>query len=91
MEILDLNSPELQEMIQILDRVENRLGELVVKVAEKRWLSPQAVCDELGISKRTLARYRDELDLVHSRIGDKVFYKKSSLEEFLESYSVIGF
>lgn len=83
MEILDLNSPQFLKLLESLDHLEDKLSELVLAEATKMWLTPKQVCMELGISRRTLQRYRDCQGLEHSRVGEKVFYSREMVNHFI--------
>jgi hypothetical protein len=52
------------------------------------WIDNQAVCQALGISKRTLQSFRDKGLIPYSQIGHKCFYKQEDLKEFIEKYRV---
>ena len=88
MDILNMHSPELEDLILLLDQIEDRMSQLVLESAEKEWLSPDEVCKELGISRRTLQRYRDEEGLEYSKIGVKIFYSREKIKSFLNDHSI---
>ena len=86
MEILSENSPEFKEIHHALDTLEEKISSLVTQTARQEILSSNEACQLLGVSKRTLNRYRDNLSLPHSRIGDKVFYRLDDLQKFLDKH-----
>jgi hypothetical protein len=70
----------ITEINNRLRRIEERLGN---RTADSDWLDCQSVCTMLCISKRTLDHYREQGFLPYSKIGGKVFYRKSDIESFL--------
>ena len=46
-------------------------------------LDNQDVCEWLHVSKRTLQRYRSSGDLPYSKNGNKTYYLKSDVKDFL--------
>ena len=58
-------------------------------ISQKEWLNPQEVNKEFGFSTSTLAKWRmDNLNLVFSKMGKYIRYKRSDIEAFLESNKV---
>ena len=56
---------------------------------KKEWLNPREVNKEFGFSTSTLAKWRmDNLNLVFSKMGKYIRYKRSDIEAFLESNKV---
>jgi hypothetical protein len=71
-----------------LRHIEERLSEGVpVKLT---WLDSPHICQLLRISKRTLAHYRETGLLPYSRIGGKVYYRLTDIENYLEEHVVTG-
>lgn len=83
MEILNLQSPQVKQILGSLDQVETNLENLRLALTKKQWLTPKEVCEILKISQRTLLGYREEHGLPYSRIGDKIFFSNEDLEGFL--------
>lgn len=54
-------------------------------VGLKRWLDNQEVCQALGISLRTLQKYRERGVIPYSRIRHKIYYRPEDVEELLQS------
>ena len=55
----------------------------------KEWLNPQGVNKEYGFSTSTLAKWRmDNLNLIFSKVGKYIRYKRSDIVAFLESNKV---
>ncbi|MFH1081433.1 MAG: helix-turn-helix domain-containing protein [Pseudomonadota bacterium] len=74
------------EIRESLRRIEEHLN--VPNNIERNWLDPQQICQMLNISKRTLDSYRAQGIFPYSRIGGKVFYRLSDVEDYLNSHVV---
>lgn len=56
---------------------------------QDQWLSPKQVNDAYGFSTSTLAKWRmDSINISFSRMGKYIKYKKSDIEDFIESHKV---
>ena len=84
MEVLKSNSEELTELTSSLEKIENRIEELILALASKEWLTTQEVCENLGLSKMTLRRLRKENKMPFTKLGRKVFFSRKSIDGFLE-------
>ena len=67
----------LEEIIQRLNRIEEKLKQPGVLTG--RWLTQQEVCNELHVSKRTLANYREKGILSFTRLGHKILYQGATM------------
>ena len=49
-------------------------------------ISPAQVAEQLGISTKTLAQWRvaGVIELPYAKIGSRVMYRKSDVEQFIE-------
>lgn len=57
--------------------------------SQKQWLTPKDVNEEYGFSTSTLAKWRmDNLNLIFSKMGKYIRYKRSDIEAFIESNKV---
>ena len=61
----------LHQIMERFDRIEDRL------------LDNQDMCELLGITKRTLARYRQKKLVTYYMIDGRTYYKSSEVEAFL--------
>ncbi|HRK82414.1 MAG TPA: helix-turn-helix domain-containing protein [Saprospiraceae bacterium] len=79
-------SPDEWEDIQSkLDSIHTKLDNIQKSPAlPEHWLSNREVSELLGVTKRTLQRYRDGGVLPFSHIGGKIFYKVSDLVRVLD-------
>lgn len=53
------------------------------KKLSEDWLDNQDVMDLLKVSPRTLQSMRDSRILPHSKVGGKIYYKASAVEDLL--------
>jgi len=79
---------DLYELMNKIDRLIKMLEALdhtnMNPEAPFGWLDSPDVMKLLKISSRTLQSYRDNGILPFSKIGGKVFFKRSDIEEILE-------
>ena len=85
MQVVTVESETFQEIIRKLNEV---LEEVKQKHKEQplseKWLDNFDVCRLLHISTRTLQKYRDSGVIPFSQYGNKIYYKASDIEKFLE-------
>ena len=80
----------LEEMFKaILDKLESIDGKIVVKKQRVHpldgdaLLDNQDMCQLFGVTKRTIARYRQKKLIPYYMIRGKVYYKVSEVQTFL--------
>lgn len=57
-----------------------------LSVAEKKtteWLDNQDLMSKLHLSSRTLQKWRDEGTIPFTKIGNKIYYSQSDIEDLL--------
>jgi len=59
--------------------------ESVKKGVQKEWLTNKEGCEWLSVTPRTMQNYRDKGDIPFSKVGTKIYYRLSDLENHLES------
>ncbi len=78
----------LSELQAFADRIENLVKRLENHCTNygmaNRWLDNQEVMRLLKISPRSLQSYRDQGILPFTRLGGKIYYKASGVEDLLE-------
>ena len=68
---------------------EREAKETLLAKGQKEWLNPREVNKEFGFSTSTLAKWRmNNLNLVFSKMGKYIRYKRSDIETFIESNKV---
>lgn len=56
---------------------------------EKRWLSPQELAEEIGISTSTQAKLRMDRKIPFSKIGQFIKYDRLEINKWLENNKVV--
>ncbi|WP_165025017.1 helix-turn-helix domain-containing protein [Dysgonomonas sp. ZJ279] len=89
MDILNKNSPEVKDLIGILediaDCVEYSVKNHVPHLTGERLLDNKEVCRFLNIKDRTLQEYRSKGIVSFYKVEGKIFYKESDIRKMLES------
>lgn len=86
MEAIIIQKCEFDKIIDKLDSIVVELNKHKdVNPISEKWLTNKEVCELLGVSPRTLQRYRDEGRIAFSQIGATIRYKASDVEQFLRS------
>lgn len=73
---------KIDEVIQIL-KEQNQESK---KGLSEKWLDSSEVLSVLKISSRTLQNYRDQRLIPFSKIGSKIYYKASDIEQYLNDH-----
>lgn len=85
MDVIVFDSTVWNEVKTNLDAIQAKLDNIQKSPAlPEHWLSNREVSELLGVTKRTLQRYRDGGVLPFSHIGGKIFYKVSDLVRVLD-------
>lgn len=88
---MELISMDIRVFNALSERVENmeRTAEILYRKQDdlglKRWLDNQDVCEMLGITKRTLQKYRERKLIPYAIFRHKVFYRLEDVEAMLQS------
>ena len=75
----------LQQIMERFDRIEDRLSRMNRQTAAlegDKLLGNQDMCELLGVTKRTLARYRQKKLVTYYMIDGRTYYKSSEIKEF---------
>ena len=84
------NASEFQQIMDKLDSMDRKLDRMTnVKEAMDgdKLLDNHDLCMLLGVTKRTLQRYRQLKKIIFYRIDGKTYYKASEIQEFLQRYN----
>ena len=76
----------LHKIMERFDRIEDRLSRMNRQTAAlegDKLLDNQDMCELLGVTKRTLARYRQKKLVTYYMIDGRTYYKASEVQEFL--------
>jgi hypothetical protein len=85
-----MNSIEFQQIMDKLDIMDRKLDRMTrVKDAMDgdKLLDNHDLCMLLGVTKRTLQRYRQLKKIIYYKIDGKTYYKSSEIQEFLKKYN----
>jgi excisionase family DNA binding protein len=91
MEFKVLSSEEYNKIIRKLDEVLELLSETLKKSRnplEEIWLDTFEAAKILKVSTRTLQNYRDKGTLPFSKIGSKIYFKASDIENLLTEHYI---
>lgn len=93
---MDVIMMEKSDFDRLVGRIEE-IAEHIRKCEKKklpdnteRWISNREVMDILGVSSRTLQRYRATGRISYSIIGKKCRYRRSDVEQALKACMVNG-
>lgn len=83
---------ELEELLEGLNRLTKANQKILEELKQiqnpsEKWLDVTEACSWLKCSTRTLQKYRDEGLIPYSQIKSKIYFKLSSLNEFLMKHS----
>ena len=77
----------LHQIMERFDKIEDKLGRMNRQTSAldgDKLLDNQDMCELLGITKRTLARYRQKKLVTYYMIDGRTYYKSSEVKEFLK-------
>ena len=83
------NRNEFQQIMNKLEAMDKKLDRMTrVKDAMDgdKLLDNHDMCMLLGVTKRTLQRYRQLKKVIYYRLDGKTYYKASEIQEFLKRY-----
>ena len=81
---------EFQQIMEILisiDRKLDRMNNIKDAMDGDKLLDNHDLCMLLGVTKRTLQRYRQLQKIIFYRIDGKTYYKASEIQEFLQRFN----
>ena len=76
----------LHQIMERFDKIEDKLGRMNRQTSAldgDKLLDNQDMCELLGITKRTLARYRQKKLVTYYMIDGRTYYRSSEVKEFL--------
>ena len=72
-----------------METSKNKAIEVIKAPIQREWLNPNEVHQEFGFSTSTLAKWRmNNLNLIFSKMGKYIRYKRSDIEAFIERNKV---
>lgn len=84
MEIINVDARTWELIMKRIEALADKTEDLCRNTGDKslqKWLDNQEVCQLLGISKRTLQRYRDNGTLPYTQINHKIYYRPQDVEQ----------
>jgi hypothetical protein len=81
---------EFRQILEKLDLIIKKLDRMInVKNAMDgdKLLDNHDLCMLLGVTKRTLQRYRQLKKIIYYKIDGKTYYKSSEIQDFLKKYN----
>jgi len=90
MEKSDFKGSEFQQIMErliALERKLDRMSKIKEAMDGDKLLDNHDLCMLLGVTKRTLQRYRQMHKIIYYRIDGKTYYKASEIEEFLQRHN----
>lgn len=88
MNVITIEETAFSKIISRIDKLEQTFAEIVNKAKnplKDRWLDNQEVLQLLKISIRQLQIFRTRRQIPYTLIGQKLYYKASDIDRFLES------
>ena len=82
MEKLDSITAYVEEAVRREEEVRKRTGE--DSVNDGKWMTGKEVCEALGVSSRTLQRYRMQGEVSYSQYGKNLRYPRAEIDAFVE-------
>lgn len=86
--VSELLEQVLDNMINLNEQLEQARSQQP-SCAPERWLDAQDVTEQLHISPRTLQTLRSNGTLGYSRIGNKLYFRASEIEQLLRNNYVM--
>ena len=88
MEIVTIEKKTFELWQEKFNHFINHRGALCIPLRRKqdKWLDSCETCRLLSVSARTMQTYRDMGKLPYSQINNKIYYKISDVETFMQNH-----
>ena len=90
MEAIILSKEQFDQLIAKIDDINERLQNTNPKRTET-YLNNKQFMEMLDVSLRTAQTWRDEGKISFSQVGNKIYYKLSDVEKFMQEYRNAAF
>ena len=90
MEAIILSKEQFDQLIAKIDDINERLQNTNPKRTET-YLNNNQFMEMLDVSLRTAQTWRDEGKITFSQVGNKIYYKLSDVEKFIQDYRNAAF
>jgi DNA-binding transcriptional regulator YhcF (GntR family) len=78
---------QILEKLEVIIRKLNRMIRVKEAMNGDKLLDNHDLCMLLGVTKRTLQRYRQLEKITYYKIDGKTYYKASEIQEFLKKFN----
>ena len=78
---------QIMDKLNAMDQKLDRMTKVKNAMDGDKLLDNHDLCMLLGVTKRTLQRYRQLQKITFYRIDGKTYYKASEIQEFLQKYN----
>ena len=75
---------QIMDKLDVMDRKLDRMTRVKDAMDGDKLLDNHDMCMLLGVTKRTLQRYRQLKKVTYYKIDGKTYYKSSEIQEFLK-------
>ncbi|MBE2274517.1 helix-turn-helix domain-containing protein [Kaistella montana] len=90
MEAIILSKEQFNQLIAKIDDIQDRLINSNPRRTET-YLNNKQFLEMLDVSLRTAQTWRDEGKISFSQVGNKIYYKLSDVEKFIQDYRNAAF
>ena len=90
MEAIILTKDQFDQLIAKIDDINERLTNTHPRKTET-YLNNKQFMEMLDVSLRTAQTWRDEGKITFSQVGNKIYYKLSDVEKFIQDYRNAAF
>jgi hypothetical protein len=78
---------QIMDKLDIMDRKLDRMTRVKNAMDGDKLLDNHDMCMLLGVTKRTLQRYRQLQKVIYYKIDGKTYYKSSEIQDFLKKHN----
>ena len=88
MELITIDSEVYKELKEQINQIATFVYNSQNKIVENRWIGSDEAISLLGVSERTLQRFRSERIIEYSIIKGRCRYRLSEIERILEEHII---
>lgn len=88
MELPIVTKQDLEDVkADIIKQVKECLNETFLKTKGEEYLTQEEACKILNVCTRQFRKYREDRRLTYTKIGNKIYVRRSDLDAFMQRYS----
>jgi excisionase family DNA binding protein len=91
MDATEIIANAFQQLIDKLDQVNHKIENTPNQFLSDTWLDVEETMKLLKVSRSTLQNYRDKGMISFSQVGNKIYFRRSDLDDLRESHYVKAF